>query len=54
MKYRDAKAEGKAEQEKYFGEAASIFVYAEKEGSAEAANNRKVYPHRKVQLKMHV
>ena len=36
MKYRDAKAEGKAEQEKYFGEAASIFVYAEKEGSAEA------------------
>lgn len=37
MKYRDAKAEGKAEQEKYFGEAASIFVYAEKEGSAEAA-----------------
>lgn len=36
MKYRDAKAEGKAEQEKYFGEAASIFVYAEKEGPVEA------------------
>lgn len=36
MKYRDVEAEGKAEQEKYFGEAASIFVYAEKEGPVEA------------------
>ena len=37
MKYRNVEAEGKAEQEKYFGEAASIFVYAEKEGPVEAA-----------------
>ena len=36
MKYRNVEAEGKAEQEKYFGEAASIFVYAEKEGPVEA------------------
>ena len=37
MKYRDVEAVGKADQEKYFGEAASIFVYAEKENRLEDA-----------------